>query len=100
METVARDVGYPSEPNAADPPPVLLRRYDNDRLVFRLAAVDAFFVSTNIGLIHLHTALEAISAGPDHRTAQLMEPTPSRLVAAQAEQLLKTQRTSLQIFGW
>ena len=31
--------------------------------------------------------------GPDHRTPQLVEPTPSCLVAAQAEHLLQPQRT-------
>jgi len=55
-------------------------------------AVHAFFFSTHVGLIHLHTALEAISAGPNYRPPQFMEPTPSCLVAAQAEQLLQTQR--------
>ena len=38
-------------------------------------------------------SVKPIPAGPDHGTPQLVEPTPSCLVAAQAEHLLKPQRT-------
>ena len=57
------------------------------------SAADAFFLSTDVGFIHLHTAVEPIPVGANHRTPQLVEPTPSCLVAAQAEPLLKPQRT-------
>ena len=93
VQTLARGVGHPSQPDSADPPPVLLGRGDNDRLLFGLPAADAFFLATGVGFIRLHTAVEPIPAGPDHRTPQLVEPTPSCLVAAQAEHLLKPQRT-------
>ena len=92
-QTLARGVGHPSQPDAADSSPVLLGRDDNDRLIFGLSAADAFFLSTDVGFIHLHTAVKPIPAGPDHGTPQLVEPTPSCLVAAQAEHLLKPQRT-------
>ena len=94
MQTLARGVGYSSQPDSADPPPVLLGRDDNDRLLFGLSAAHAFFLSTDVGFIHLHTAVEPIPVRPDHRTPQLVKPTPSCLVAAQAEQLVKPQRTS------
>ena len=93
VQTLARDIVDPSQPDAADPSPVLLGRDGNDRLVFGLSAADAFFLPTDVGFIHLHTAVEPIPLGPDHRTPQLVEPTPSCLVAAQAEHLLQSQST-------
>ena len=41
---------------------------------------------------HVGRPSESNAAGSDHRTAQLMEPTPSGLVAAQTEHRLQTQR--------
>ena len=46
--------------------------------------------SSSVGFIHLHTAVEPIPVGPDHRTPQLVD---GCLVAAQAEHLLQPQRT-------
>ncbi len=43
---------------------------------------------------YLHTALELLPAGSDHCTAQLMEPTPSRLIASETEHALKPQCAS------
>ena len=100
VQTLARDIVDPSQPDAADPSPVLLGRDGNDRLVLGLSAADAFFLPTDVGFIHLHTAVEPIPLGPDHRTPQLVEPTPSCLVAAQAEHLLQSQSNSLRISGW
>ena len=37
-----------------------------DRLIFGLSAADAFFLSTDVGFIHLHTAVKPIPAGPDY----------------------------------
>ena len=87
-----RGVGHPSQPDSADPSPAPRPR-GNDRLIFGWSAADAFFLPTDVGFIHLHTAVEPIPVGPDHRTPQLVEPTPSCLVAAQAEHLLQPQRT-------
>ncbi len=87
-QAVEQQSTRPLEPESADPPPVLLGRDDNDRLIFGLSAADAFFLSTDVGFIHLHKAVEPIPAGPDHGTPQLVEPTPSCLVAAQAEHLV------------
>ena len=89
--TLAGDVGRPSEPDAAAPPPVLLGRDDKDRLLFGLSAADAFLLSTGAGFIRLPKALSP--SPPDHRTLRLVEPTPSCLAAAQAERLVKPQRT-------
>ena len=54
---------------AADPSPVLLGRDGNDRLIFGWSAADAFFLPTDVGFIHLHTAVEPIPAGPSHAAA-------------------------------
>jgi hypothetical protein len=78
----------PSEP---DPPRSLapaLDRHRDQGFLASLTTVQARFVSADEGLVDLEIAAQQVAAGHDHRTAQLVQPRPGRLVAAQAEQLL------------
>ena len=95
-----RGVGHPSQPDAADSSPVLLGRDDNDRLIFGLSAADAFFLSTDVGFIHLHTAVAADPgrAGPWHAAACGANSKLSGSCPGRAP--VEAPTHSLRISGW
>jgi len=97
MQTVRGHVSNSSQSNPPNSSAIFLRRDAHDRFVFRFPAVNGFFGTAQIGLIHLDAALEAISPRPHHRTAQLMVPSPSCLVAAQSQNTLQAQRISSRL---
>ena len=78
-------------PNAPDTHAIFLSGYCNQRLGFGLAAPDALLDPAQVGLIHLHTAAEAVPSWSHHSAAQLVQPTPGRLVAAQSQHTLQPQ---------
>ena len=53
----------------------------------------ARFLTAHIGFIHLHPPVKPISAGTNHRSPEFVQPCPGRLVASQAQDLLKTDGT-------
>ena len=97
VQTVRRHIGNTPQSNPPNSSAVFLRRDGHNRLIFRFSAVDALFHTAQVGLIHLDAAFEALPARPHHRTAQLVEPSPSCLVAAQAQDPLQAQCTSSRL---
>ncbi len=97
VQTVRRHIGNSPQSNPPNSSAVFLRRDGHNRLVFSFSAVNALFRTAQVGLIHLDAAFEALPARPHHRTAQLMEPSPSCLVAAQAQDPLQAQCTSSRL---
>ena len=83
-----RSVSDVPQPNASDPTAILLGRHYDQRLVFRLSTAHPFLGASQIALIHLDGTCQPFATGPDHRPPQLMQTSPSRLVAAPSEHLL------------
>ena len=48
--------------------------------------------ASDIGFVNLDLSMEAIAAGANHCPAQLVQPSPGRLVAAQPQHTLQTER--------
>ena len=51
----------------------------------------AFLDAPDEGFIHLHLAGQQVPARPNHRSTELVEPRPCRLVAAESEDALKAE---------
>jgi len=87
-------VTNPSQANPADPPSDLLRR-DRDQSLLPLAwpTALALLETTQVGFVHLHETAEPFATGADHRSTELVQPRPRRLVTAQAQDTLDTQGT-------
>src|ERR1019366_6173840 len=77
--------------DAPDSTAVFLCRDHNDGLFLDLATPLALFRASNVGFVDLDLAGKAITARPDHRSAQFVHPRPSRFVAAQAQHPLQAQ---------
>src|SRR5450759_4101101 len=77
--------------DAPDSTAVFLCCDHNDGLFLDLAAPLALFRASNVGFVDLDLAGKAITARPDHRSAQFVHPRPSRFVAAQAQHPLQAQ---------
>lgn len=78
--------------NTADAVVLLLCRDEDQRLVSRPAAPLTGFRAAEEGLIHFEDAVEPILVRSHHRPAELVEPIPCRLVAAQPEGTLDAGR--------
>jgi hypothetical protein len=79
--------------DAPDACPVFLCRDGNQGLTFGLPASDAFLQAPQIGFVYLHRSCQPVTARPHHRSPELVQPGPGRLVAAQAQHSLQTQCT-------
>src|SRR5665647_2156490 len=64
---------------------VFLRRDYDDGLFLDLASPLAFFRATNVGFIDFNLAGQSITSRSYHGPTQLVQPRPSRFVAAQAK---------------
>src|SRR5450755_1442737 len=86
-------VWNPFHSNPSDPWPIFLCRDYNQGLAFRLSASLSLFQAAQIRFIHFHPPTQTIPAWPHHRSPQLVQPRPGRLVAAQPQHSLQPQRT-------
>jgi hypothetical protein len=64
----------------------------DDRLALGAAAALARPRRTDVGLVDLDGAGEQLAAGQHHRAAQLVQPRPRGLVAAESEHALQAER--------
>src|SRR4029079_9526912 len=91
----ARDVLDTTKTNPADALAVLFGGDRNYGLGFGIPAAPAFFHTANIGLVNLHRSTERVSSGANHCPAQLVQPSPGRLVTAEAKNTLQPQSTNV-----
>ena len=91
-QTVRRYVSDAVQADAAHATTAFLCRHDDNGLVLGLTPGLSLFRAADVSLIDLDLTGEAIAARADHGTAQLVQPSPRRLVAAQAEHPLQAQR--------
>ena len=92
-QTFCRGIRYPPHPDPSDAFPILLSSHNNQSLILCLTAPDASLRTAEIGFVHLHSARQPVSSRSHHRPPQLMQPSPSGLVAPQAEDALQAQST-------
>ena len=70
---------------------IFLSRNGNNLLGLDFSSSLPFLGAADIGFVNLDYAKKAISSWPHHRPAQFVEPSPSRLIAAQPEYPLQAQ---------
>jgi len=90
-QAVRRHVLDAPKADSADAATTFFSRHRDNGLGLGFPSPLALFGAADIGFVDLDCARKAIPAGPDHRPAQLVEPSPSCLVAAQSEHPLQTQ---------
>src|SRR5271165_2010892 len=91
QQACARHVLDAAKTNPADAIAILFGGDRDNGLGLGLPAALASFHTADIGLVHLYRAAERVPSGADHRPAQLVQPGPGRLVAAEAENTLQPQ---------
>ena len=91
QQAVGRHVLDPAQADAADALAILLGGNRDDRLALDLPAPLALFRAAHIGFVDFDRAAEAIPPRPHHRPAQLVQPRPGGLVAAEPEHPLQTE---------
>src|SRR5271157_52540 len=91
QQACARHVLDAAKTNPADAIAILFGGDRDNGLGLGLSAALASFHTADIGLVHLYRAAERVPSGADHRPAQLVQPGPGRLVAAEAENTLQPQ---------
>src|SRR3990172_694201 len=92
-EAVRRDIPDALKADSAKPTAVLLGCHRDDRLVLGVPASLALFRAANIGFVNLDGTEKQMPTRPDHRTAQLVQPRPRRLIAAKPQFPLEPERT-------
>jgi len=97
LQALTGVAGHPPQANAADARPVLLSGHHNQGLAGRPAAMLPRLLSAPVRLIYLHRTAETVPSRPHHRSAQLVQPDPRRLVAAQAKDPLQPQGTDTSL---
>ena len=82
-----------SKSNPTNTIPIYLRRYHYQALSEGATSPFAWLFSPHVRLIHLNPARKPVPSGPDHRASKFVQPSPRRIVTAQAEHPLQSQRT-------
>ena len=88
-------VGYDCHPDASNPflSFIFYSNYDQD-FSFCTSAPFLCFLSANIRFINFNNTSKPISSRLNHGGSHLMQPRPSRLITAQAQDSFQTQCTS------
>ena len=87
------------QPDAAHALASHLARNGDQGLVSRQPTSDFRFTGTDERLVHLDFPRKLISSWTDHGSPQLMQPGPSRLVAAESQDPLQSQGTGSVLLG-
>ena len=83
--------GYVHDALKTDAPnttPILLSRHHDDRLRCCLPTSHSLFRTADIGFVDFNTPGKTIPTRPNHRPAQLMEPSPRCLVSSESKNSL------------
>jgi hypothetical protein len=92
-EGCRRHVGNAAHSNPTDATLSSLGGDHHDRLVRGVAPDRALLCSADVGLVDLDLAAQAVPPWPHHGPAQLVQPDPGGLVAAQPQDSLEAQGT-------
>ena len=83
-----RGIRHTPHTDAPDASAVFLRVDDNQCLALGLTAPNALFHSAQIHFVDFHRTLQLLPPWPHHGPAQLVQPAPGCLVAAQSQHAL------------
>jgi len=92
LQTGCRGIRNARHADSSNATTVLLCRNGYQRLSQELAGMRFRLFATDVGLIDLDPSAQPISARPNHRPSQFVQPRPSGHVAAQAQHPLQTHR--------
>src|ERR1035437_45351 len=93
LQTLSRGVGHAPQADATDLAPIFLCGNHDQGLAAMFPPLPTFFLSSPVHLIHFHASSKPIPIRPHHRPPQLVQPRPSRLVAAKTQHSLEPQGT-------
>ena len=99
MQAFLGQIGHPPQPNSTNSLAVGFGGNHKQGLVLRQAAYHPFFLAAPVGLVDLDQAMKTIPARSNHRSPQLVQQSPSRLVAAQPENPLQPKSTDTVLLG-
>jgi len=88
----AGGVGDAAQSDPAEPSLLDSHGNCNQSLGFRLTAGSSGMHTTDIRFIHFNVSRQSIALRAHHRSPQLVQPGPRRLVAAEAQHALQAQR--------
>jgi hypothetical protein len=91
-QAVCRDIPDMLKADAAEPPAILLGCYGDDGLALGFSASRARFRAANIGFVNLNSTGQQVPTRPNYRAAQLVQPSPRGLVAAEPQLPLQAER--------
>lgn len=89
----ARPIGDPLQANAPDPVAANLGSNDHQRLVSDVPTPSPFFDPADERLVDLDLTGERLTAWPNHRPPQFVQPGPCRLVAADSQYAVQADGT-------
>src|SRR5208337_2045698 len=89
---VRRHVLDPAQSDAADALAALLGCNRDNGFALDLSAPFVLFRAANIGFVDLDRSAERVAARPHHGPAQLVQPSPGRLIAAEPKRPLQSER--------
>lgn len=93
LEAVGRCIWHTAHTDAPQPvTSYLLDCHHNQQLIEGLATANPF-LGTPVRLVDLNGSVKALPSGPHHRPSQFVQPTSSRLIAPQPEDLFQPKST-------
>lgn len=91
MQTMRRGILNSLHSSPTDFSPILLCCNNYQRVLLRFSTTCTFFQASNIGFIHFDPPRKSVTSGSDHRSPQLVQPSPRSLIATQFKNPLQTQ---------
>ena len=88
VQTCSRSIRDLAKADSPDAPPILLSTNYNQRFGLYQATAQSFFQTARITLVNFHPSGQQIAPRLNHRTPQLVQPGPSRLILLQARHTL------------
>src|ERR1700716_3964007 len=79
--------------NSADAPPLFLRSDCYQGFALSLSPSNSLFQASQVGLVYFDPPCQPVSARPNHRSPELVQPGPGRLVAAKPQHPLQSEGT-------
>jgi hypothetical protein len=73
--------------------------HDNQRFGLDQAAAQSFFLAAEVALVNFDPSGQQIAPRPHHRTAQLVQPGPGRLILLQAQHTLQSESAGAVLLG-
>ena len=93
LQATGRSICYPVQPNTANVLVLYLHCYHHQCLSLSPTTAFSRLLTANVDLINFNDARESISSRPYHRTPQLVQPRPRRLITTQPQNPLQPLRT-------